>query len=83
MKTTRLAHPSLVAHRLPSLTVTPQVLMDTALHHLHSQKVTTHTTDMVHTTDELAAVAAADVEAHGEAAATSDHPPVLPPSCRT
>merc|ERR1712137_71837 len=72
MKTMRLAHPSPVAHHLPSQRVPTQVLTDMAPN-LHSQKATTHTTDMVLTTDELAAVAAADVEAHGVAAANSDH----------
>lgn len=81
-KTTRLAPPSLVAHHLPSLRVLTQVLTDTVPHHLHSRKVTTHTTDMALTTDELAVAAAADVEAHGVAAATLDHPLVYPPSCR-
>ena len=79
--TMRLAHPNPVAHHLHSMRVLTQVLTDTVLHH-HSQKATTHTTDMVHTTDAVAAVAAADVEAHGVAAATSDHPPVFLLSCR-
>jgi len=38
---------------------------------------------MVHTTDELAAVAAAAVEVPGLAEAPSDHPPVHPLSCKT
>jgi hypothetical protein len=57
--------------------------MDTVPHHLHSQKATTLTTDMVHTTDELAVAAAADVEVHGAAAANLDHLMVLPLSCKT
>ena len=81
-KTMRLAHPSPVAHHLPSPRVLTQVLTDTVPHHLHSQKVTTHTTDMALTTEELAAVAAADVAVHGVAAATLDHPLVYPHSCR-
>ena len=81
-KTMRLAHPSPVAHHLPSPRVLTQVLTDTVPHHLHSQKVTTRTTDMALTTDELAVAAAADVEAHGVAAATLDHPLAYPHSCR-
>ena len=81
-KTMRLAHPSPVGHHLPSSRVLTQALTVTVPHHLHSQKVTTHTTDMVLTTDELAAVAAADVEVHGVVAATLDPPLVFPHSCR-
>ena len=78
----RLAHPNTVAHRLPSRRALT-LLMDTVPHHLHSQKATTRTADMVHTTDELAVAAAADVEVHGVAAASLAHLMVLPPSCRT
>jgi hypothetical protein len=82
-KTMRLAHPSPVAHHLPSQRALTQVLTD-MVPLLHSQKATTHTTDMVHTTDAaVAAVVAADVEVPGVAAASSDHPPVFPPSCKT
>jgi hypothetical protein len=53
-------------------------------HHLHSRRATTHTMDMVHTTDvAVAVVAAEDVEVLGVVAANSDHPPVFPPSCKT
>jgi hypothetical protein len=78
----RLALPNPVAHRLHSQRVLT-LLMNTVLHHLRSLKATTHTTDMAHTTDELAAVAAADVEVHGAAAANLDHLTVLRPSCKT
>ena len=81
-KTVRLAHPNPVAHHLPSPRVLTQALTDTAPHHLHSQKVTTHTTDMVLTTDGLAADAVADVVDLGVAAATLDPPLVFPRSCR-
>lgn len=81
-KIMRLAHPSPVAH-LPSQRALTQALTD-MIPLLHSQKATTHTTDMVHTTDAaVAAVVAVDVEVPGVTAATSDHPPVFPPSCRT
>ena len=78
----RLARPSLVVHHLHSQRALT-LLMDTVPHHLLSLKATTLTTDMVHTTDELAAVAAADVEVHGVAAGSLDHLMVLPPSCKT
>jgi len=82
-KIMRLAHPSPVAHHLHSPKVLTQALTDMVVHHLHSQKATTRTTAMVHTTDELAVVAAAAVEVHGLAVAPLDHPPVLPLSCKT
>ena len=82
-KTMRLAHPSLVAHLRPSLKDLTQALTDMVPHHLPSQKDTTHTTDMALTTDELVAVAAADVEVHGVAAATLDNLLASPHSCRT
>lgn len=81
-KIMRLAHPSPVGHHLPSPRVLTQALTDTVPHHPRSQKATTHTTDMALTTDELAAVAAADVEVHGVVAATLDPPLVFPHSCR-
>lgn len=79
----RLAHPSLVAHLLPSLKDLTRALTDTVPHHLCSLKATTHTTDMVHNTDGVAVVAAADVAVNGVAAATSDHLLVFLLSCRT
>ena len=82
-KKMKLVHPSLVAHLLPSLKDLTQALTDMVPHHLPSQKDTTHTTDMALTTDELVAVAAADVEAHGVAAASSVHPLAHLLSCRT
>jgi hypothetical protein len=79
----RLAHPSPVAHHLPSQRALTQALTD-MVPLIHSQKATTHTTDMVHTTDAaVAVVAAADVEVRGVVAANSDHPPVFPHSCKT
>jgi hypothetical protein len=80
---TRLAHPRLVAHHLLSLRALTQAPTDT-VPHLHSQKVTTLTMAMDHTTDAaVVVVAAADVEARGVVVVSSDHPPVFPPSCKT
>jgi len=83
LKTTRLARQNPVAHHLLSLRDPTQALTDMVPHRLHSQKVTTRTTDTVPTMDELAVAAAADVEVHGAAAATLDHLLVLLPSCKT
>ena len=49
------------------------------------RRATTHTTDMAHTsiTDVLVVVAAADVEVHGEVAASSDLPLAHQLSCKT
>jgi hypothetical protein len=81
-KTMRLVHPNPVAHHLPSLRDLTQALTDTVPHLPRFQRVTTHTMDMVLTTDGLAAVAVADVVDLGVAAATLDPPLVFPHLCR-
>ena len=81
-----MVHPSTVARRHHHLSPKDLThLMDMVPHHHHSRTATTHTTDMAHTstTDELGVVAAADVEAHGVAAASSVHPLAHLLSCRT
>jgi hypothetical protein len=80
----RLAHLSTVDCRHHPSPKDRTHLTDMGPRRPRSRKATIHTTDMAHTniTDVLVVVAAADVAAHGEAAASSDLPLVLQLSCK-